>query len=48
MQDAISFVFRKDDPIFALDIESCLWGYWEKVGQPGTYPVRKRWVALSR
>lgn len=42
---AIRFAFQPDDPVFCLGLERCLWGYWEKVGQPGTYPVRKRWRA---
>lgn len=39
----ISFEFDAKDPAFRLTIERCLWGHWEKVGQPGTYPVRRRW-----
>jgi hypothetical protein len=39
----ISFQFDAEDPIFRLAIERSLWGHWEKVGQPGTYPVRRRW-----
>jgi hypothetical protein len=44
---AITFQFQSADPIFALDLERCFWGYWENVGQPGTYPVKERWVAPS-
>jgi len=39
----IRFQFDPGDPIFRLEIERALWGHWEKVGQPGTYPVRKRY-----
>jgi hypothetical protein len=42
---AIPFQFQKEDPLFRLDLERCLWVYWEKPGQPGTYAVRKRWSA---
>ena len=40
---ATRFTFQADDPVFHLLLERCLWGYWEKVGQPGTFAVRKRW-----
>ena len=43
VQADISFQFEPGDPIFRLCIERCLWGHWEKVGQPGTVPVRRRW-----
>ena len=33
------------DPIFELDIERVDAAQWEKVGQPGTYAVRRRWLA---
>jgi hypothetical protein len=39
----IPFQFGPDDPVFRLGIERSLWGHWEKVGQPGTYPVRRRY-----
>ena len=42
---AIRFQFKREDPVFRLDVERCLWGYWENVGKPGTRPVRKRWTA---
>ncbi|MSP22580.1 MAG: hypothetical protein EXR66_06130 [Dehalococcoidia bacterium] len=36
-QAAIEFgAFDPDDPIYRLDIERALWGYWENAGQPGT------------
>lgn len=41
---AIPFAaFGKDDPIFRLAIERVLWIWWERVGQPDTRRVRKRW-----
>jgi hypothetical protein len=41
---AIRFAaFRRDDPIFRFSIERALWVYWERVGQPDTQAVRKRW-----
>ncbi len=33
------------DPLFEFDIERADAAHWEKVGQPGTYPVRRRWFA---
>ncbi len=45
---AIRFAsFQRDDPIFCLDIDRALWVYWERVGQPGTRPVRRRWQARA-
>ena len=35
-------------PIFCLDIERALWVHWERVGQPDTRPVRRRWRAQPR
>lgn len=29
--------------LFELHIETCLWGIWERVGQPDTRAVRRRW-----
>jgi hypothetical protein len=45
VHEAIRFQFEREDPVFRLDVERCLWGYWENVGKPGTRPVRSRWVA---
>lgn len=43
---AIPFpAFEAADPIFRLDCERVVWVYWERVGQPDTHAVRKRWVA---
>jgi hypothetical protein len=36
---------HRDDHIFEYDIEEAATAYWEKVGQPGTYPVRRSWRA---
>ena len=36
---------RDEDYLFEYDIEEAATAYWEKVGQPGTYPVRDRWHA---
>jgi hypothetical protein len=36
---------KEHDYIFEYDIEHAASAYWEKVGQPGTYPVRKKWGA---
>jgi hypothetical protein len=41
---AIRFgAFKTTDPIFRLSIERALWVYWERVGQPDTRAVRRRW-----
>jgi len=41
---AIPFAaFQRSDPIFRLSIDRALWVYWERVGQPNTRPVRRRW-----
>jgi hypothetical protein len=43
---AIRFAsFQRDDPIFRLGLERALWVFWERVGQPGTQAVRRRWRA---
>jgi hypothetical protein len=40
---AIRFAaFGREDPIFHLAIERALWVHWERVGQPDTRPVRRR------
>lgn len=31
--------------LFEYDIEEAATAYWERVGQPGTYPVRRSWKA---
>jgi hypothetical protein len=44
VQLAISFgSFNAADPIFLLSIDRALWVYWERVGQPDTRAIRKRW-----
>lgn len=44
VHNAIPFAsFDKSDPIFHLKVERVLWAYWERVGQPDTQAVRKRW-----
>jgi len=41
---AIRFgAFDRSDPVFSLDIESSMWGYWKNAGRPGTRPVRRLW-----
>jgi hypothetical protein len=44
---AIRFQFGRDDPIFRLDIDSAMWGYWENAGKPGTRPIRLLWRQSS-
>jgi hypothetical protein len=36
---------RDEDLIFEYDIAEAATAYWVNVGQPGTYAVRRRWVA---
>jgi hypothetical protein len=44
VHEAILFAaFKRSDPIFRLSIERALWVFWERVGQPDTRPVRRRW-----
>lgn len=46
VHEAIPFpAFDRDDPIFRLRPERALWVHWERVGQPDTKPVRRRWTA---
>ena len=45
---AIPFAsFDREDPIFRLWIESVLWTHWERVGQPDTRAVRRRWPSAD-
>jgi hypothetical protein len=34
---------RPEDYLFEYHIEAAMSAYWEHVGQPGTYPVRRFW-----
>lgn len=43
--EAAGHEVRPEDWIFEFDIERAMTAYWEKVGQPGTYPVREFWHA---
>ncbi len=46
VHQAIPFpAFQAEDPIFELQVERCLWCWWENAGQPDTRPVRRRWAA---
>jgi len=41
---AIPFAaFQRSDPVFRLAIDRALWVHWERVGQPDTKAVRRRW-----
>jgi len=49
VHEAIAFpAFDRDDPIFRFDIRRALWVYWERVGQPDTKAVRKRWTEKGK
>ena len=39
-----SHVIHDDDHIFEFDIEQADFGWWEHVGTPSTYAVRRRWA----
>jgi hypothetical protein len=44
VHDAIKFAaFKRADPIYRLSIDRVLWVSWERVGQPDTRAVRRRW-----
>lgn len=43
LRAAAKHVIHNDDHIFEFDIELADLGWWEHVGQPGTYSVRTRW-----
>ncbi len=44
VHEAIPFgAFGKRDPIFRFSVERALWVHWERVGQPDTRAVRRRW-----
>jgi hypothetical protein len=46
---AIRFAaFGVEDPIFRLAIERALWVFWERVGQPDTRPVRRRFRSSAQ
>jgi hypothetical protein len=44
LRAAARHVIHDDDHIFEFDIEMADLGWWEHVGQPGTYSVRLRWT----
>jgi hypothetical protein len=41
---AAAHVIHHDDRIIGFDIEVADFGWWEHVGQPGTFSVRTRWT----
>ncbi len=43
--EAAAHVVHDDDHLFEFEIEQADLAWWEHVGQPGTYPVRRRWTA---
>lgn len=38
---------KAHDFIFEYDVQEAATAYWENVGQPGTYPVRRTWRATA-
>jgi hypothetical protein len=47
VRSAADHVIHDDDRIFEFSIEQADHGWWENVGQPGTYQVRRRWTPAS-
>lgn len=47
VRSAANHLIHDDDRIFELGIEQADHGWWEHVGQPGTYQVRRRWTPAS-
>lgn len=47
VSDTAKHEVRPEDWIFEFDIDRAMTAYWEKVGEPGTYPVRQFWHASS-
>jgi hypothetical protein len=41
---AAAHVIHDDDHVIGFDIEVADFGWWEHVGQPGTFSVRTRWI----
>jgi hypothetical protein len=46
--DGAGHTVHPDDWIFELDIEQAMTAYWEHMGQPNTYPVRRWWPPLAK
>jgi hypothetical protein len=44
VRSAAAHVIRDGDHIVGFDIEVADFGWWEHVGQPGTFSVRTRWT----
>jgi hypothetical protein len=45
LSETAGHVIHADDHLFEMDIEQADHAWWEHVGRPGTYPVRRRWTA---
>jgi hypothetical protein len=39
--------FSAADPLFRLAIDRVVWVYWERVGEPDTYAMRRSWRARA-
>jgi uncharacterized damage-inducible protein DinB len=44
VRTAAAHVIHDDDHVIELDIEQAEHGWWEHVGRPGTYSIRRRWT----
>ena len=44
LRAAADHVIHDDDHVIRFDIDRADHGWWEHVGQPGTYPIRSRWL----
>jgi hypothetical protein len=45
IEQAAAHTIRPSDQLLEFDIQRVHHGWWENVGQPDTYPVRRRWPA---
>lgn len=44
--DSAGHTIHPEDWVFELGLEYVMTAYWENVGEPDTYAVRKKWVAM--
>ena len=48
VSDAAGHTIHESDWLFELCLEYVMTAYWEKVGQPGTYAIRREWRSRVR
>jgi hypothetical protein len=44
---AAAHTIHDDDRLFQFDIQQVDHGWWEHVGRPDTYPIRRRWTPIG-